>query len=71
MLRWATNNTKVVQWHPKSTGSNDLGNQLYAKIEPKSRKTDPFMSLVHAMTCEPELIEARKYDKKVFRVRTY
>ncbi|MBR2556268.1 MAG: hypothetical protein IKE94_15580 [Aeriscardovia sp.] len=71
MLRWATNNTKVIQWHPRSTGYAELGNQLYAKIEPKSRKTDPFMSFVHAMVLEPELQEARRYNRTLFRARTY
>lgn len=71
MLRWATNNTKVIQWHPKSTGYAELGNQLYAKIEPKSRKTDPFMSFVHAMVGEPDLQETRKYNRKIYRARTF
>ena len=50
MLRWATNNTKVIAWkRTKTTGDNDLGNQLYAKINPRFRKTDPFMAFVHSM----------------------
>ena len=49
MLRWATNNTKVIPWKKTTTGDNDLGNQLYAKINPRFRKTDPFMALVHSM----------------------
>lgn len=50
MLRWATNNTKVIAWkRNKTTGDNDLGNQLYAKINPRFRKTDPFMAFVHSM----------------------
>lgn len=49
MLRWATNNTKLVAWHRKTTGDNDLGNQLYGKINARFRKTDPFMALVHSM----------------------
>ena len=52
-LRWATNNVKVVQ-ASKRIGS-DTGNFYYAKIEAKSRKTDPFMALVAAMTIEGEL----------------
>ena len=52
-LRWATNNTKRVP-SSRKTGS-DTGNFYYAKIEPKSRKTDPFMALVASMTIEPEL----------------
>lgn len=49
-LRWATNNTKRVR-SAKKWGV-DTGNFIYAKIEPKSRKTDPFMALVASMTCE-------------------
>ena len=33
----------------------DTGNYIYAKIEPKSRKTDPFMAFVAAMVCETAL----------------
>jgi phage terminase large subunit-like protein len=49
-LRWATNNTKLVR-AGKSAGT-DTGNFYYAKIEGKSRKTDPFMALVAAQTGE-------------------
>lgn len=52
-LRWATNNTKRVR-SSRAIGS-DTGNFIYAKIEAKSRKTDPFMALVASMTCEKEL----------------
>lgn len=71
MLRWATNNTKVIPWKTNSTGKSDVGAYLYAKIEPKSRKTDPFMSLVHAMTEEPNLKEAKKISSDLFKVRFY
>ncbi len=51
LMRWATNNVKMIR-----TGFNrDLGNMTYGKIEPKSRKTDPFMALAAAMTIENEL----------------
>ena len=51
VLRWATNNTKMIR-----NGINkDTGNMSYGKIEPKSRKTDPFMALVAAMCIEGEL----------------
>lgn len=33
----------------------DTGNYIYAKIEGKSRKTDPFMALVAGMTAESVL----------------
>lgn len=52
-MRWAVNNTKRVR-ASKKTGS-DTGNYYYAKIEGKSRKTDPFMALVAAMTVEDRL----------------
>lgn len=42
LMRWATNNTKL-----ESAPNNNF---KYGKIEPKSRKTDPFMAFVHAMT---------------------
>jgi phage terminase large subunit-like protein len=52
-LRWAVNNTKRVRSSKKQ--GVDTGNYIYAKIEGKSRKTDPFMALVAAMVCEPVL----------------
>ena len=58
MLRWATNNTKVISWkRNKTTGDNDMGNQLYAKINPRFRKTDPFMALVHSMIRRTDIEE--------------
>lgn len=53
VLRWAVNNTKRVR-SSKKIGV-DTGNYVYAKIEGKSRKTDPFMALVASMTVEEEL----------------
>lgn len=52
-LRWATNNTKRVA-SSKKIGS-DTGNYYYAKIEAKSRKTDPFMAFVASMCAESAL----------------
>lgn len=52
-LRWAVNNTKRVR-ASKKIGS-DTGNFYYAKIEAKSRKTDPWMALVAAMCVESKL----------------
>lgn len=52
-LRWAVNNTKRVR-ASRSSGS-ETGNFYYAKIEAKSRKTDPFMALVAAMCVEEKL----------------
>lgn len=59
-LRWATNNTKLVRAGKKA--GTDTGNYYYAKIEGKSRKTDPFMALVAAMTLEEELISSKGLD---------
>lgn len=53
-LRWAVNNTKRVRSSRKL--GVDTGNFIYAKIEAKSRKTDPFMALVASMTVESELM---------------
>ncbi len=52
-LRWATNNTKLVRSGKKE--GTDTGNFYYAKIEAKSRKTDPFMALVASMVIEDEI----------------
>ncbi len=52
-LRWAVNNTKLIKSGYKT--GNDTGNYVYGKIEGKSRKTDPFIGLVAAMTIEDEL----------------
>lgn len=57
LLRWAVNNTKRVR-SSRNIGS-DTGNFYYAKIEAKSRKTDPFMALVASMTIE-DTLDARK-----------
>ncbi len=43
MMCWYTNNAKVIL-------GND-GNMTYGKIDPRLRKTDGFMALVHAMCC--------------------
>lgn len=51
-LRWAVNNTKRVRSSRKL--GVDTGNFIYAKIEAKSRKTDPFMALVASMVIESE-----------------
>lgn len=48
LMRWATNNTKRVRMKTE----NASGNYKYDKIEPRSRKTDPFMALAHAATLD-------------------
>ena len=40
LMRWAANNSKIIV--------NKQGNMIYGKIEPKSRKTDPFKAFVMA-----------------------
>ncbi len=52
-LRWATRNTML--WRKGRADGVDTGNFIYAKIEGKSRKTDPFMALVASMTIEDVL----------------
>lgn len=54
-LRWAVNNTKRVR-SSRNIGT-DTGNFIYAKIEAKSRKTDPWMALVASMACEDKLAQ--------------
>ena len=49
-MRWYVNNTCVVL-DPK-------GNTTYHKIEPRTRKTDGFFALVHALSKDSELQEA-------------
>lgn len=56
-LRWAVNNTKRVR--SSRAAGVDTGNFVYAKIEAKSRKTDPFMALVSSMVVEPVLGDGR------------
>ena len=65
MLMWATNNTKVIPWKAKTTGNNDLGNQLYGKINPRFRKTDPFMAFVHSMVKSDVLIDVQDYTDRI------
>lgn len=55
VLRWATNNTKLVRAGKRE--GTDTGNYYYAKIEGKSRKTDPFMALAAAMCVEETNLE--------------
>lgn len=57
MLRWACNNTALEPRTKKNGGSEDMdvGNFIFAKIEPKARKTDPFMAVVHSMVVEDKL----------------
>lgn len=73
VLRWATNNTKMVRYgrKPGKEDDADIGNFVYAKIEAKSRKTDPFMALVASMTVEDELPYMQSVDTPDLGVFTY
>lgn len=72
-FRWAANNTKMVRYgrKPGKEDDRDLGNYVYAKIEAKSRKTDPFMAFVAAMTIEDEIVERRTKPRRKLDVVTY
>ena len=72
-LRWATNNAKLVRFGRRIGAADDadLGNYVYGKIEAKSRKTDPFMALVAAMTIEDRIVERRKRSRRLLDVVTY
>lgn len=69
VLRWATNNTKKIKAAQRN-GGVDTGNYYYAKIEPKARKTDPFMALVASMVIEGELPD-RHMEEPDVDVYTY
>lgn len=69
LLRWATNNTKLIASGKKQ--GTDTGNFYYGKIEAKSRKTDPFMALVAAMTIESILGDGSSLETPDVDVYTY
>ena len=73
VLRWATNNTKMVRYGRKlgKEDDADIGNFVYAKIEAKSRKTDPFMALVASMTVEDALPYTQTINVPDLGVFTY
>lgn len=52
-MRWAANNTKVIKYG-KNQGA-DKGSFVYAKIEGKRRKTDPFFAFVAAVCGENDI----------------
>jgi len=68
LLRWATNNTKLIRAGKKQ--GTDTGNYYYGKIEGKSRKTDPFMALVHSMILE-DILENSNLETPDVEVYTY
>lgn len=53
MLRWATNNTKLIHYGKKQGA--DKGSFVYAKIDAEKRKTDPFMALVASVAVEDDV----------------
>lgn len=67
MLRWSTNNTKLVRAVTRANNNGpDVGNYLFGKIEPVTRKTDPFMALVAAMVEEECLpLKSAKIPKEI------
>lgn len=72
-LRWATNNAKLIKAKRSILavdGEVDMGNYLLGKIEPKSRKTDPFMALVASMCCENVIRDVPKHSGTRRRIRT-
>lgn len=73
ILRWATNNTKMVRFgrKPGKEDDADIGNFVYAKIEAKARKTDPFMALVASMTIEDSIPYAQVTNAPDLGVFTY
>lgn len=69
LTRWAT-------WNAKQITSKN-GNTTYGKIEPKSRKTDPFMAIVQAKCAKNKaglngmLTDSATADSGLFKVFTY
>ncbi len=61
-MKWYTNNT--------ATETDKKGNITYIKIEPKTRKTDGFFALIHALSKDSELEEVQD-DILVLDVHTY
>ena len=75
VLRWATNNTKLVRATASKIaieGNLDNGNFTFGKIEPVKRKTDPFMALVASMTVEDKLANFKPTKaRKKYRAVTF
>lgn len=73
VLRWATNNTKMIPYgrKPGKKDDADIGNYVYGKIEAKSRKTDPFMALVASMTIEDMIPYSTSTELPDIGVMTY
>ena len=73
VLRWAVNNTKMIRYGRKlgKEDDADIGNFVYAKIEAKSRKTDPFLAVVASMTIEDAIPYAQTINAPDLGVFTY
>lgn len=67
LMRWAANNTCMI--------TSQAGNTTYGKIEPKSRKTDPFKAFIAAMCKSIDLpdcgSQGQGMDVYSIGVRTY
>ncbi|MBC2048215.1 terminase large subunit [Listeria booriae] len=61
MMRWYCNNVAIK--------FDNRGEKTYIKIEPKTRKTDGFFALLHALMLDEELPESREF--KLFDAYTY
>ena len=64
VLRWATNNTKTIRYG-RNVGA-DKGSFVYAKIEGRSRKTDPFMAFVASVIVEEDTVEYEPLDCGIY-----
>lgn len=62
-MRWYINNTYQEV--------DKKGNTSYYKIEPKTRKTDGFFGLIHALVLDGELVEVTESDFETPGVRIY
>lgn len=57
----------TMRWYINNTGKerDKKGNITYFKIEPKTRKTDGFFALIHALTKDDELVETQQSIRKI------
>ena len=57
----------TMRWYINNTGKerDRKGNITYFKIEPKTRKTDGFFALIHALTKDDELVEQQNSVMKL------
>lgn len=63
MMRWYTNNVKVV--------TDSKGNKTYHKIEPIKRKTDGFMAFIHALSLVDNITEKKIAYTPTLKTYTY